>query len=868
MTEDLAAALRHHRAGRLDEAEKIYRRIIDEQPEQPEILHLLGGIAYQKGDPNTALAFYDRAGAASMGPQSDTLAFNRGNALKVLGRREEAIAAFQAATEAAPENPAAFYNLGLLYQQGQCFEEAESAYRRAIEVRHDYVAAWNNLGALYHEQGRHDDAESALHQALGHDPDFGDALFNLARLVREQGRVGEAEALLRRYLDQNSDQDQAHRLLGDLLMAQGRTELAIDSYRAAIDLDRNFFDAHVNLGAAYSELDRVEEAEAAFRHAMALKPDDVLVRRNLASLLQRCGRGAEAVSVYDEALRLAPDSVELRLGRCVAQLPIVPDSAAHLADARSAYASALQSLLDDLSAAPEAVRAEAALAIGTAQPFYLAYQGHDDRALQTAYGTLCTSLMAARHPDLVQSLPLRLRHPEDPIRVGFVSGFFSWHSVWTIPLRGWLDQLDRSRFTVYAYQTRSVHDAATDAAIALADHFVGGLLTVAEWADRVRSDALDVLIYPEIGMDPTSVRLASLRLAPVQCASFGHPQTTGLATIDYFLSGDFMEPSNGQDHYTETLERLPNLGLWYTPPAEDRAMATREDFGLPGDAVLYWCCQSLYKYLPQYDRLFVEIAQRVPSAHFAFLQAPFSAITEAFKSRLRRAFTAAGLDMDQCCTFLRRLTVGEFGAMAANSDVYLDSVGWSGFNTVLESLHWGIPVVTCPTDLMRGRHTHGVLSAMGVTETIADSPDDFVRLAVELGQDSAKRAALFGQILNARDAVYRDRKAIEGLEAFLERVAPPAMPSAERDTGTDTDAEPLSAPATPAVTVIPIEVGPAMAAETGVDGSPSLGSDRSDLSASALADVPVSSDQSAQSTEGPGAPGSLEVLASEEGNRN
>ena len=130
-------------------------------------------------------------------------------------------------------------------------------------------------------------------------------------------------------------------------------------------------------------------------------------------------------------------------------------------------------------------------------------------------------------------------------------------------------------------------------------------------------------------------RLAGLRLAPVQATSWGHPDTSGLPTVDDYLSSDLMEPPDAQAHYTEHLVRLPNLSIWYEPPALTAAALSRSDIGVPQEAVVYWCCQSLYKYLPRFDGIFARIAAAVPDARFLFIEYPHGQRVNAiFRERL------------------------------------------------------------------------------------------------------------------------------------------------------------------------------------------------------------------------------------------
>jgi protein O-GlcNAc transferase len=285
----------------------------------------------------------------------------------------------------------------------------------------------------------------------------------------------------------------------------------------------------------------------------------------------------------------------------------------------------------------------------------------------------------------------------------------------------------------------------------------------------IRDDDLHVLIYPEIGMDPATLRLAALRLAPVQCASWGHPDTSGLPTIDYYLSSDLMENSDADDHYTERLIRLPNLSVNYKPLEISAATITRETLGLNPQSILYLCCQSLFKYLPQYDEIYPRIAHQVNGSKFLFISEQSHLITEQFRDRLERAFHRINARLDDFVTFLPRVNAEEYNAINCLSDIYLDSIGWSGCNSTFEALSCNLPVVTLKGNLMRGRHSSAILTLMGLADTIAATKDEYVDLAVKLGNDPSWRNQISQIIAAQKHRLYNDEACIRGLEDFLEK---------------------------------------------------------------------------------------------------
>src|SRR6185295_7722181 len=206
-------------------------------------------------------------------------------------------------------------------------------------------------------------------------------------------------------------------------------------------------------------------------------------------------------------------------------------------------------------------------AVGTVQPLLLAYQEADNRDLLHRHGKLCARLMddwAGREGLRAAS---RGRRTAGPVRVGVVSSFFSSHSVWSAIVRGWFEQLDRERIALHAFYLRSSEDDETRFARSRAAHFESGARDLRPWVEAIVQQRLDVLIYPEVGMDEMTLKLASLRLAPAQVVAWGHPETTGLPTIDHYLSAADFEPAGAQSHYSEHLVALPHLGCYYSAKA-------------------------------------------------------------------------------------------------------------------------------------------------------------------------------------------------------------------------------------------------------------------------------------------------------------
>ena len=640
-------------------------------------------------------------------------------------------------------------------------------------ARENSVIKQLRRGIASHQAGKLDEAQRSYERVLKAEPRNVDANHFLGVIKGQKGDPARALQLIDFAAQQAPGSPVILMHRGNALKALARHEEALASYDRALAIQPTYVDAWANKGMSLMALDRRADAIASFRRALALQPGHALANFNLGIALLPTDRET-AAACLDRTLALQPKYTDARFVRCVAELPMLYDDEAEIDRCRTAYSERLDRLLADADT----------LDLGSlsslpfhALPFYLAYQGRNDRDLQSRFGSLACAMVRGKNPP-----PQRMAAPAvagEPVRVGIVSGQFFHHSVWKIPVRGWLSQLDRRLFRLFCYHTAGRVDGETDVARSLSERFVQGPLgSVEAWREEILSDRPHVLLYPEIGMDPMGAQLAALRLAPVQCTSWGHPSTSGYPTIDYFLSSEGMEPPDASEHYTERLVRLPNLSIYYDPVDIPPEAIDRQALGLRPDACVYWCGQFPSKYLPQHDRVFPRIAREVPGCQFMFIEpgAGGSATNMRFRERLQRAFAAYGLDSASHCVFSGRMSPARFSAALSLSDVFLDSIGWSGCNTTLESTAHDLPIVTLPTPLMRGRHTLAILRQMGITETIADTVDDYIEIAVRLAHDTAWRDSIGASIAERKHRLFRDHSTVRALESFLQLAArsPPA----------------------------------------------------------------------------------------------
>ena len=475
-----------------------------------------------------------------------------------------------------------------------------------------------------------------------------------------------------------------------------------------------------------------------------------------------CGDAQGAREAYSAALRITPSYVQARWGHAMAQLPAIAQTPIEQVQAVQNFASALDKLKSKFVGHSAA---NAYLAVGAQQPYFLAYIAGNHRDVLSQYGDLCVRLMDtwAKQTGVLPPAPRR----GGKLRVGIVSAHIHGHSVWHTLVRGWIEHLDRAKFELHVFHTGAVQDAQTQWAGQRVHRLHQGLGSWTQWVKTVSESQLDVLLYPEIGMDATTIRLSALRLARLQLASWGHPMTTGLPTIDAYISAQGLEPADAAGHYTERLITLPRLGCCYQAFGTAPARVNFADWGIGDADRMLLCAGTAFKYAAQHDTLLVDIARRCQPCKLVFFKTSPEHLSDMLAARLRSAFVAAGLDFDHCVRFVPWQSQDGFFAFLDRTDVYLDSIGFSGFNTCMQAVERGTPMVAFEGGQMRGRFASGILQALGLDAWVAKSGGEFVELVERLSQDAKARQAVKKAMAERRDVLFNDKQTVVELGAHL-----------------------------------------------------------------------------------------------------
>ncbi|RFC35456.1 MAG: putative O-linked N-acetylglucosamine transferase, SPINDLY family [Candidatus Nitrotoga sp. LAW] len=670
---------------------------------------------------------------------------------------------FNQAIQADSKQPHYWLALGLVSQAQGKFDEAIGYLCKALELNPNFASAYNQLGTLYQIKGSLDEAAANFRLALKCLPDFPQAWNNLGSVLNLQGNIDGATAAFGEAVRLKPDYVLAYNNLGSAYQSQARMEEAEGCYRKSSELQPNDIYAHFGLGHALIVQWKMEEAEKVLRRALVLDPGNIQVLNNLAYSLTEQGKHAEAVNVYQHALSLKPNGLKAFIGAHLT-LPAIYSDATELFAVRKRYTEGLKILRGNTGSFLEVEPKELLLGLNWTN-FYLAYQGQDDKSLQVEYAHFVADILRVAAPDLVQPIMQYPAASQRRLRIGFLSSFMRDCTVGSY-FKSWVTSLDKGIFEIYCYHIGHIQDQVTQEFSHAADcykHLVGDVGYIGR---QVKQDQLDILVYPEIGMDQGVLVLAAMRLAPIQCAAWGHPVTTGYANIDYFFSSKLMEPENAQAHYSEQLILLEGIGTYYSKPVLPSS-AKRSDFSLPEERILYFCPQSLHKIHPDNDRLMLEILARNKNAVLVFFQATDISITCAFMKRLESALNESGMEKGGQIKILPRMAHENYLRVNMLCDVMLDTLHWSGGNTTLDAIACGLPVVTLPGSFMRGRQSYGMLKCMGLNELIAHDYKDYVEIATRLGTDRAWHQQIVQQIITSSDAIFAVETPLRQMEQFF-----------------------------------------------------------------------------------------------------
>ena len=761
------------RAKRLDEAREQFERAAKAQPTFAEAQSNLGNVLRQLGRVAESVVPLKRAHAAS--PKSAEIADLLGAALLETGDGRGAVAVFESSAKARPKEARTWRHLAMARQMNGDARRALEAADQALALAPDDAGALGARGQALAGLGEHAGARAAFAAALRAAPSDAAAHHNFGVFLREQGDLEPAIEHLRQAVQIDAALTPAHEALVAALVDAGRADEAMRHGRAFAETHPASAAALAMQASAHFAQGRIEESVELYRRAAAAPAADAALLVAFGNALFAAGDAVGATRQYARAAELDPQNARARFALAMSHLRPIYDDEAQMEASRRAFARALA----DLDAWFTPARAGAGVAaVGSVQPFYLAYHPVDAKPLLLPYGRTMTRLMATgiEPPRAAAAAPAP---GPRKLRVGIATAHVRDHSVWNAITQGWVRHLDRDRIDLTLFKLDRASDDETGRARREVAAFVDTPTTLADWAQAIVDARLDVLIYPEIGMHPLTGRLAAMRLAPVQAVAWGQPLTSGLPTMDLFLSARALEPASGAAHYSERLVALPNLGVCLRPLMAEPVLPDFAALGLPADEPLLLCPGTPFKYTPQGDAALVAIAARLQAlgrGRLVFFLSHRPAMSAQIEQRMRKAFAKAGVDYDRTIAWIPTLGRGRFFGLMQRATAMLDTIGFSGFNTAVQGLECDLPLVAFEGEAMRGRLASGPLRHLGLDELVATTPAAFADIAMRLVEDAPWRAHVEREIAQRRHALFHDQAPVRALEDALFEAAGVARP--------------------------------------------------------------------------------------------
>ncbi|BEI36384.1 O-linked N-acetylglucosamine transferase family protein [Polynucleobacter sp. HIN7] len=746
--------------GKINDALLIFESLKTEIKNDERIFYNLGLLYSLQSKLHTAIACYDSA--IQIKPNDAASIINKSQLLIQLKKYDEANKSLDEAISIDPSFPEAWSNKGIALNHLERYLEALIAFDKAIKLNPLYSEAYANKSNTLIKLKRHFEAINACEQSIQIQPNF-DALLNKGIALNELKKYESAILSFDDTLKIDSRSAVAFFGKGIAFTGLDKDEHAIREFDNALLIDPDYFEALLAKAFTLNKIKKFANAISGFDAALLI--DDTSSKAYYGKGAAHVGlaQNDKAQLFFDLALRHDPNFRLAQWAKVFAIIPSILGPKNDVNSIREIFTTEFIKLKNSLISDVNLKSNEIIEIVASTQPFYLAYHNFNNKNILSEYGDLCSKLMGKAVS--IQSSPEQ-NTPRLKIRLGIVSSHFRNHSVWHALTKGMIKNLNREAFEIHLFSTNPYCDKETDFAKENSDSFTIYSHDINAFAQEIVNKKIDFLFYPEIGMDQLTTQLASLRLSPVQLVGWGHPESSGLPTIDYYVSSELFEPPNATYYYSEKLVQLPNLGTYYVDPVNIQSTKDQPLSQFPSDIPVLICPGTPYKYQPDSDWIFANIAKRLGACKFVFfnLEDPLASV---LSNRLENEFSKHGLDSKEFISFMPWLDAREFHGLLKSSTAMLDTLHFSGFNTAIQAIGCNLPVVSHDGNFLRGRLGSGILKRIGLRELVAKDSAEYIQLAVRLCQDHSFRKNVKDKIIERKSTLYEDIEPIKAFEAFM-----------------------------------------------------------------------------------------------------
>ncbi len=774
-----------HQAGRLTEAQTVYKQILSRFPDHPETLHLLGIIALQSGQNKVAADLIQKAVKGE--PNHPVYLSNLGNAFMALSLLDDAVPCYQKAIKIKPDFTDAHYNLATVFRAQNNTESAVFHYEKALALKPDFINAYLNLGTVFQAQGKSDLAIGKYRTALQIQPGNIAILNNLGQVLMNQGDFSQAMLCFEKIFTIHPDFAEAHYNIGNARYKMGDLDDAIAAFKKAIEIQPDYADAYYNMGTVFQEQHELSHALACFRKTISLSPHHINAQNNLGNTLldlgcpeqalacfealiqskpdfanahtnkgnalEKMGEMEQSLAAYQKAIELEPESasawankgiLEKKLGRTdqsitsfETALLFQPDMAEALSElthqcqhvCQWEKVAVLGDRLDRLT--------QQALASGEkpSEAPFSNISRHADPALNHAVARAWSNFIARRTANLSPSFDFSwTKTGNRKLTIGYLSNNFRNHPTAHIML-GLFRRHHRDTFNICCYASCEDDGSEYRRQIqADCDRFVDlGRASTLEAAEKINTDQVDILVDLMGHTQNDRMDICSLRPAPVQARYLGMAGTTGADFFDYIIADRIVIPEEDLPFYAETPVWLPHC---YQVNNNEQKISDRKwhrsDTSLPENAFVFCSFNTSYKIDPVIFKAWMRILLKVPHSVLWLLSK-----NQTMENNLTGAAQDMGVDPGRL-HFAPKLDKQEHLARMRLADLVLDTRIVGGAASTSDALWAGVPVLTMTGSHFASRMSTSILTAIGMTDLIAKDLAGYEKMAAELALNPLK----------------------------------------------------------------------------------------------------------------------------------
>lgn len=674
----------------------------------------------------------DRRGLGSVADTLDNRAADSGDvaamhdlARRALGRgaAEDAIVQLEKAIAIKPNDASLRCSLGAAYRHAGRFEAARHAYEQALALKADYPQVLSNLGEWCIAKGQNEEALAWFDQALACAPKFFEARLNKTAALFELARYEEARSLAEQLVADEPNRAEAYLNLGNVLVHTGKSKQGIKQYKKALELQPGYAEAHYNLATLLGSREDLANTIGYLERRLKDHGDSVQNLGMLAAAHQAAGHLSESEELCHRILERQPDNITalVTLGSCLSS------------GGDSAAAVSLYERVVNLDAMQSAMASNVLFEYNhlPALGRELVFRRHREWAAQFETPLLTPAPFAERDRD-----------PQRKLRIGYVSGDFTRHPVGFL-LRDILRHHDESQFSIHCFsmliRPEEILPELREAADTWEDIFYLG---DEEVADLIRKAEIDILVDLSGHTGFHRLLVFARRPAPVQAEWIGYFHSTGMTSIDYFITDPSTTPPGSGQLFSETPVFMPHTRFCYGPPdyAPEVVAPPVEKLG----AITFGSFNRLPKMTEEVVAAWCKIVHAVPQSRLVVKSGALSDTTA--RERLLARFERHGIGPQRL-----ELREGsghpEMLAEYGDIDMALDTFPFNGGMTTLEALWMGVPVVTIAGDTVVSRQTISALTNIGLADELAfPDVDAYVAGAVALANNRARLAELRRQI--------------------------------------------------------------------------------------------------------------------------